>query len=94
MCMFQSGWSVHAKLQSGFDSQTAGQKHGGDARRVSTKEFPIKTLFAECKAQQLLSLFCLTVVCKCFVQMIRVNMNSEMKLLIFRKTAEFYKYTI
>lgn len=41
MRVFQSGWSVHAKLQSGFDSQTAGQKHGGDARRVSTEKFPI-----------------------------------------------------
>lgn len=35
MCVFQSGWSVHSELQSGFNSQAAGQKHRGDAGRVS-----------------------------------------------------------
>lgn len=35
MCVFQSGWSVHSELQSGFNSQTTGQKHRGNAGRVS-----------------------------------------------------------
>ena len=35
MCVFQSGRSVHSELQSGFYRQTAGQKHRGDAGRVS-----------------------------------------------------------
>lgn len=35
MCVFQSRWSVHFELQSGFYCQAAGQEHRGDAGRVS-----------------------------------------------------------
>lgn len=38
--VLQSGWSVHADVQSGLGRQTAGQEHRGDAGRVSSTTAP------------------------------------------------------